>query len=221
MYNDEDILSKLGIDALSDMQLRMKDVMLGGVSDVVLLSATGSGKTLAYLIPLVRMLDASSDMVQAVVIVPGRELALQSCDVFKSMGTGFTAMCLYGGRPAMDEHRELDKLRPQVIFATPGRLVDHLDKGNFSPFSVKYVVIDEFDKCLKMGFADEMKRAFSMLPGVIRRFPFSLQQILLKRLSSFVNIGHVERIDYIDYDDAAGRDNLLYVKGVRKKDRSF
>lgn len=214
MYNDEDILSKLGIDALSDMQLRMKDVMLGGVSDVVLLSATGSGKTLAYLIPLVRMLDASSDMVQAVVIVPGRELALQSCDVFKSMGTGLTAMCLYGGRPAMDEHRELDKLRPQVVFATPGRLVDHLDKGNFSPFSVKYVVIDEFDKCLKMGFADEMKRAFSMLPGVIRRFLLSATDA--EEIPSFVNIGHVERIDYIDCDDAAGRIKLLYVKSQEK-----
>lgn len=69
-------MRRLGIDALSDMQLGMKDAMLGGGKDVVLLSPTGTGKTLAYLLPLAGMLDAASAEVQAVVIVPGRELAL-------------------------------------------------------------------------------------------------------------------------------------------------
>lgn len=214
MYSDEDILKKLGIDALSDMQVKMRDAMLGSRSDVVLLSATGSGKTLAYLLPLVHILDSSSDNVQAVVIVPGRELAMQSCAVFRSMGTGLGAMCLYGGRPAMDEHRELEKMKPQIVFATPGRLVDHLGKGNFNQYSVRYVVIDEFDKCLQMGFADEMKRAFGMLPGVGRRFLLSATDA--EEIPSFVNMRNVERIDYIGSDDMAQRVKLLCAKSDDK-----
>lgn len=214
MFDDEYILRKLGIEALSDMQLKMRDVMLGTDSDVVLLSATGSGKTLAYLLPLVHLLDTASDMVQAVVIVPGRELALQSCEVFKSMGTGLSAMCLYGGRPAMDEHRELNRLKPQVVFATPGRLVDHLDKGNFSPYGVRFVVIDEFDKCLKMGFADEMGRAFDMLPGVKRRFLLSATDA--DEIPSFVNIRRVERLDFTGSCDVTGRVRLFSLKSPDK-----
>lgn len=210
MYSDEDILRKIGITALSAMQLKMKDAMLGTKSDVVLLSSTGSGKTLAYLMPLAGMLDASSEMVQAVVIVPGRELALQSCEVFRSMGCALKGMCLYGGRPAMDEHRELEKIKPQVVFATPGRLVDHLSKNNFNPYTVKYIVIDEFDKCLKMGFADEMKRAFDLLPGVSRRFLLSATDA--EEIPSFVNMRHAVRLDYTAEGDVGGRVELYSVE---------
>ena len=74
----EEILDKLGIQQLTDMQVEAMNAILRTDDDVVLLSPTGSGKTLAYLLPLVQMLDAKSNDVQAVVIVPGRELALQS-----------------------------------------------------------------------------------------------------------------------------------------------
>lgn len=164
MRSENEILRKLGIEALSGMQVGMKNAMQDSKGDVVLLSSTGSGKTIAYLLPLTGMLDAGSNALQAVVIVPGRELALQSYEVFRSMGVGLRAMCLYGGRPAMDEHREMRKIVPQVVFATPGRLVDHLEKGNLDPRHVKYLVIDEFDKCLKMGFAGEMTKALGLLP---------------------------------------------------------
>ena len=130
-------MRRLGIDALSDMQLGMKDAMLGGGKDVVLLSPTGTGKTLAYLLPLAGMLDAASAEVQAVVIVPGRELALQSHEVFRSMACGLRSVCLYGGRPAMDEHRGLRRVMPQGVFATPGRLVDPLGKGNIAASAVR------------------------------------------------------------------------------------
>ena len=62
----------------------------------------------------------------------------------------------------MDEHRVMRQVRPQIIFGTPGRLNDHLDKGNLSAEHVKYLVIDEFDKCLEMGFQDEMSRLFCL-----------------------------------------------------------
>ena len=125
--NTQEILSKLHISELGQMQKDASDAVLHTDRDVVILAPTGSGKTLAYLLPLVQRLDAAIEEVQAVVIVPSRELALQSNDVFRSMGCGLRSMCLYGGRPTMDEHRAIQKVRPQVIFATPGRLNDHLE----------------------------------------------------------------------------------------------
>ena len=208
--NENEILRKLGIEALSKMQVGMKNAMLERNGDVVLLSATGSGKTLAYLLPLVKMLDAKAGTLQAVVIVPGRELALQSHEVFKGMGSGLRSMCLYGGRPTMDEHRELRRVMPQVVFATPGRLVDHLEKDNLNHYSVRYLVIDEFDKCLKMGFRDEMKRAVDMLPGVRRRFLLSATDA--EEIPGFVNMRGVERLDYLEGNDVAERIGLFLVK---------
>ena len=145
--NIETIIDKLGITP-NAMQQDAFNAILHSNKDVVVLSPTGSGKTLAYLLPMVQRLDASIDRVQAVVVVPGRELALQSLNVLKNLGCGLRAMSLYGGRPTMDEHREIRQVRPQIVFATPGRLNDHLDKQNFPVDNLKWMVIDEFDKCL-------------------------------------------------------------------------
>ena len=147
----QQIFRKLGIENLNDMQRQTADMLLHRSNDVVVLSATGSGKTLAYLLPLVQMLRADVGEVQAVVIVPGRELALQQHEVMQRMGCGLRSLALYGGRPTMDEHRELKKVCPQLVFATPGRLLDHLEKGNISAKAVRFLIIDEFDKCLQMG----------------------------------------------------------------------
>ena len=100
-------------------------------SDLILLSPTGSGKTLAYLLPLVSSLKKGVEGVQAVVLVPSRELALQIEQVFKAMATGFPVMSCYGGRPAMEEHRTMRGISPAVIIGTPGRMNDHLNKQNF------------------------------------------------------------------------------------------
>ena len=160
------VLEKLGIDSLNAMQQEAQECMLRGLNDVVVLSPTGSGKTLAYLLPLVQMLNAESEDVQALVIVPGRELAMQSDGVLKSMGTGIRSQACYGGRAAMDEHRVLKQNRPHVVFGTPGRLNDHLDKGNIVAHHIKYIVIDEFDKCLEMGFMNEMSRLVGKLAAL-------------------------------------------------------
>ena len=139
-------LEKLGFAELNPMQKKAIKTIGEGTDDVVILSPTGSGKTLAYLLPLIEKVDASLSQVQVVVVVPGRELALQSQTVLKNLGCGLRSMALYGGRATMDEHRQMREIKPQVVFATPGRINDHLDKGNISSLFVKYVVIDEFDK---------------------------------------------------------------------------
>ena len=153
---------------LNAMQTAVCDELLQHTDNLMVLSPTGSGKTLAYLLPLTRLLDAQSNQVQAVVVVPGRELALQSATVLKDMGCGLRGMACYGGRAAMDEHRKLREVQPQIVFATPGRLNDHLQKGNIEAHTIRYLFIDEFDKCLEMGFHDEMQQLIELLPKAIR-----------------------------------------------------
>ena len=179
---------------LNDMQLAAHHALLHSDKDVVVLSPTGSGKTLAYLLPLTERLTAEGDVLQAVVVVPGRELALQSAEVLKSLGSGLRGMALYGGRPTMDEHRELRKTLPHIVFATPGRLNDHLAKGNISAAGVEWLVIDEFDKCLEMGFQNEMSRLVGSLPQVRRRVLLSATES--EAIPRFVNMGRCERVDY-------------------------
>ncbi len=135
--NIEDTLRKLRIDELNAMQQDTMHAVLHTDRDIVVLAPTGSGKTLAYLLPIASRMDAQNDKVQVVVIVPSRELALQSHEVFQSMGSGMRSACLYGGRPTMDEHRAIMRTRPQIVFATPGRLNDHIDKLNFTTDSVR------------------------------------------------------------------------------------
>jgi len=193
--NINKVLDKLGIDSLNAMQQESMECMLRGRNDVVVLSPTGSGKTLAYLLPLVQMLNAESDEVQALVIVPGRELAMQSDGVLKSMGTGIRSQACYGGRAAMDEHRVLKQNRPHVVFGTPGRLNDHLDKGNIDALQIKYIIIDEFDKCLEMGFMNEMSRLVGKLTNLQRRFLLSATDA--EQIPQFVEMRRTDRLDYL------------------------
>ena len=185
------ILTKLHISELNEMQQHAAEAILGSDGDVVLLSPTGSGKTLAYLLPLVQAIDHSPLTIdhspltidhspltidhwpQALVITPGRELALQSHQVLQSMGCGIRSTACYGGRAAMDEHKVLKEVRPQIVFGTPGRLNDHLDKENISRYGIRWLVIDEFDKCLEMGFQQEMQKLIKSLPALERRILLS------------------------------------------------
>lgn len=180
--------------------------------NVVLLSPTGSGKTLAYLLPLIESLKAEQPAVQALVIVPSRELAMQTVEVVKQGGADIRALALYGGRPAMEEHRTLNGVRPQLLVGTPGRLLDHLTKGNFSADSIHTLVIDEFDKCLELGFRDEMSQIFAHLPGVRKRFLLSAtdNEEITRFLPEYV------RLDYLDSTEAAERIEQLYVSSPQK-----
>lgn len=208
------ILNKLGIE-LNDMQQDALRAIQYGNQDVVVLSPTGSGKTLAYLLPLSQLVDAADDEPQAIVVTPGRELALQSSTVLKNMGSGLRAMACYGGRSTMDEHRVLRQVRPQIIFGTPGRLNDHLDKGNFSPYHIKYLVIDEFDKCLEMGFQDEMSRLVKSLPGLRRHFLLSATES--EEIPRFVHMGKVEKLDYrMDEEQVPERVHIYKVMSPEK-----
>ena len=197
------------------MQQDALDTICSSNDDVVVLSPTGTGKTLAYLLPLTELVDASSDDLQTVVVVPGRELALQSATVLKGLSSGIRSLACYGGRPAMDEHRQLRQVCPQVIFGTPGRLNDHLDKGNISPAQIGILVIDEFDKCLEMGFSDEMIRLLAKLPNIRRRILLSATDA--EEIPHFVGHSNIRRIDYLSENkNVSGRIALHRVDSPEK-----
>ena len=200
------------------MQQHAAEAILRSDGDVVLLSPTGTGKTLAYLLPLVQQLDASSDAVQALVVVPGRELALQSDRVLRDMGSGIRSASCYGGRAAMDEHRRLKEVMPQIVFGTPGRLNDHLDKDNISRYGIRWLVIDEFDKCLDMGFHHEMEKLIKSLPGLQRRVLLSATNA--EQIPQFVNMAKKGTVvDFLPADEQTSERVTLYEVKSSQKDK--
>ena len=218
----EKILTKLHISELNEMQQHAAEAILGSDGDVVLLSPTGTGKTLAYLLPLVQLIDHSPLTIDhwptALVITPGRELALQSDNVLKSMGCGLRSTACYGGRAAMDEHKVLKEVKPQIVFGTPGRLNDHLDKENISRYEIRYLVIDEFDKCLEMGFQAEMQKLIKSLPGLQRRILLSATNA--EEIPQFVNMSKKGTlIDFLPDDEQTSERVTLYEVHSPEKDK--
>lgn len=208
-------LEKLGIAELNSMQQEAYDAILRTQNDVLILSPTGSGKTLAYLLPLVELIDANNDNVQALVVVPGRELSLQSDRVLRQMGCGVRSQACYGGRTAMEEHKVLKKNRPQIVFGTPGRINDHLEKGNIDANNIKYLVIDEFDKCLEMGFQNEMSKLIATLPALRRRVLLSATEA--EQIPRFVEMKKTQRLDYLDDEqEVSERVEVYEVKSPQK-----
>ena len=159
-------LTNTGIEALNEMQQAVLDA--GTSKDMVLLSPTGSGKTLAFLLPLLTTLTDEEKKIQALIIAPSRELALQIETVFRSMGSGYKVNCCYGGHPLRTEKKSLEH-PPTVLIGTPGRILDHIERGNIDLDTVRTLILDEFDKSLELGFLSEMKEILAHLSGVRRR----------------------------------------------------
>lgn len=212
-----DILDNLKIEQLNPMQEAVGRVY-ESCKSLIVLSPTGSGKTLAFLLPLVQGLLASTEAVQAVVLVPSRELALQIEGVFKAMNTGFKVMSCYGGRPAMDEHRTMRSLKPAVIVGTPGRMNDHLHKGNFGVEEIRTLVIDEFDKCLEFGFQEEMAEVVGQLPALKKRVLLSATDA--EEIPQFTGVAEgeagVEKLDFLTEEGVSSRLTLQQILSPQK-----
>ncbi|MFN5878855.1 MAG: DEAD/DEAH box helicase [Flavobacteriales bacterium] len=149
------ILRNMGFNELNELQeetLKMSRIK----DDLLILSQTGSGKTFAFLLPLFLRLDLKTKGVQAVILAPSRELALQIDGVFRSMQTGFKVLSCYGGHSMQVEKNSLSEA-PTVLIGTPGRICDHIHRSNLNLATVEQLVIDEYDKCLEFGFEDQMK----------------------------------------------------------------
>ena len=208
------ILKKYNIESLNKMQEAAGEAVLNSGKDVVILSPTGSGKTLAYMLPLVQKLNPDEENVQAVIIVPGRELALQSASVLNGLGCGLRAMSCYGGRPTMDEHRMMRNTKPHLIFATPGRMNDHIDKGNVQTDDIKYLVIDEFDKCLEMGFSDEMSALLGKLNNLQQRILLSATDA--EEIPEFVSMHSTVKLNYLEEKQISDRIRVFKLRSQKK-----
>lgn len=189
----QDALRKLNIDALNTMQMAALAHCRAN-SSMVLLSPTGTGKTLAFLLPLLERLDQRRSGVQAIIVLPSRELARQVFEVWRAMATPFQMTALYGGRPLEQEVASLGGASTSVIVGTPGRLLDHLNRSSFAVDKCTHLVIDEFDKCLEMGFRDEMSKLIDKLPAVTSRFLLSATDA--DEIPQFAGTADVERLDY-------------------------
>lgn len=187
------ILDRLQIPALNEMQHAAVRSAIS--NDIMLLSPTGSGKTLAFLIPVLSGLDAGSHTVQAVILVPSRELALQIGQVFKAMDTGFKISCCYGGHSVKTEKNNLVQ-PPAVLIGTPGRLAFHLRQENFDPAFVKTLVLDEFDKALESGFEDDMSFIISRLENVSRRILTSATR--MEKVPGFTGLKDHAEVNFLN-----------------------
>lgn len=180
------------------MQLAAGDAMDKN-NNVLLLSATGSGKTLAYLLPLVKLLDPANKNTQAIIIVPSRELALQIESVFKSMGSDNKVTCCYGGHLRETEENNL-KQPPALLIGTPGRLADHIRRGNITVDAIETLVLDEFDKSLELGFHTEMSFIIGSLKSLNKKILTSATKGL--EIPAFVGIDELATLDFQNDKDA-------------------
>ncbi|MCH5241556.1 MAG: DEAD/DEAH box helicase [Muribaculaceae bacterium] len=162
----EGIKTRLGIENLNEMQKEMM-AMATESRDIILLSPTGSGKTLAFTLPLLKMMKPSTGRIQCVVIAPSRELVIQIAGVMREAGKIFRVVALYGGHSVEDEVNSL-KVTPDIVVATPGRLLDHSVRHNLELLPVRLLVLDEFDKTLELGFEEEMSKLMKRLKNVSR-----------------------------------------------------
>ena len=188
----ENVLKNLKIVALNDMQ--HEAIQAAENHDTILLSPTRSGKTLAFLLPVLSRLDANSTGIQAIILVPSRELALQIEQVFKNMGTGFKVNCCYGGHPVKTEKNNLVE-PPAVLIGTPGRIAYHVRNENFNPAPIHTLVLDEFDKALEFGFEVDMAFIISKLENLKRRILTSATKML--EIPSFAGIKKPMEVNFL------------------------
>ncbi len=211
-------LQRLSIEKLNPMQIAFLETA-ALPNDVLLHAPTGSGKTLAFLLALLGKLQPTEQpTTQALILAPSRELALQIDQVFRTLQTGYKINCCYGGHPIAIELQNL-QTPPAVLVGTPGRIADHLRRESITTASIQYLVLDEFDKSLELGFEKDMAAIVEALP--------QLQQHLLTSATNAVVIPEFLSLHepaYLDFTARRPTSDRLGIKAImtsstnRKKD---
>jgi superfamily II DNA/RNA helicase len=208
-------LQNLNIKSLNDMQMAAIEAAKKS-HDVVLLSPTGSGKTIAFLFPVLQQLKQDVKGVQALIVVPSRELALQIESVFKQMQTGFKINACYGGHSTKTERNNLEQA-PAILVGTPGRIAFHIRNKYLDTSTIHFLVLDEFDKALEFGFQNDLSFIIFQLPKIKRRMLTSATQ--MDEIPEFTGIHHPIELNYMSETPAKPKGLLVKVVKSNSKEK--
>ena len=215
-----DILDKENITIPSPIQENAIPLLLDG-KDVIGMAKTGTGKTFAYSIPLIENIDLNNRFIKALILCPTRELSIQvKKEVEKLLSNFNLSICaIYGGESYEIQNRRL-KNKPDIIVGTPGRIIDQMEKGNIDFSNVKYLVLDEADEMLKMGFEEDLEKILSNVPKERQTALFSatLPSFVVKVGKNYMNSPVEVRIEN-DKMTVDSIDQIVYFcKKESKKD---
>tara|TARA_R110002096_G_scaffold434692_1_gene657398 strand:- start:22443 stop:23744 length:1302 start_codon:yes stop_codon:yes gene_type:complete len=194
MKNQKEILQKLGIEALNNMQLEAQKSIVQN-PETLLLSPTGTGKTLAFLLPIIQQLQIEIQEVQCLILVPSRELAIQIEQVCREIGSGYKVNSVYGGQAMSKDKLNLQQA-PAILVGTPGRVADHLRKGSFDTRHLNFLVLDEFDKSLEIGFEEDMKEILGRINNLKNKILTSATSEI--EIPKFVGLNSVNTINFLN-----------------------
>ena len=174
----DDILSaieELGYESPMPVQEKTIPFMLEQTADLVALAQTGTGKTAAFGLPVLNLIDATRKQTQALVLSPTRELCIQIANDLKGYSKNMRGMRIvpvYGGEDIRTQLRQLDTA-PQIIVATPGRLIDLIERGKVELGAIDFLILDEADEMLNMGFKEDIETILQRTPDTRRTMLFS------------------------------------------------
>ena len=184
-----DAISKLGYVSPTKVQQKVIPLALEK-NDLVVRSQTGSGKTAAYTIPISEMIDWLENKPQSLILTPTRELAVQVKDDITNIGRlkRLKAVAIYGRQSFAVQKTEM-KQKTHVVVGTPGRVLDHIERGTINLMQIKYLVIDEADEMLSMGFLDQVERILKELPKdrITMLFSATLPEPVINMATKFMN----------------------------------
>lgn len=222
----DDILSaieELGYEQPMPVQEKAIPFMLEQTADLVALAQTGTGKTAAFGLPVLNMIDAARKQVQALVLAPTRELCIQISNDLKGYSKNMRGMRIvpvYGGEDIRTQLRQLDT-PPQIIVATPGRLIDLIERGKIELGAIDFLVLDEADEMLNMGFKEDIETILQRTPDSRRTMLFSatmpkeIAMIARKYMKNFEEItvgtknSGAENVEHIYYVSQAKQRYLV------------
>ncbi len=186
----QNIKERLGISSLNELQTA---AMACERRSMIILAPTGSGKTVAFAIPLLNALGEAGGGIRGLVLAPTRELVLQIAEVIRKAGAGYRTVALYGGHSFEEEVKSLS-VTPDIVVATPGRLLDHIQRGTVIASTVKALVVDEYDKALELGFLGQMSKIGRRLGRL--RLTVVTSATALAELPDFIDLRDAETIDF-------------------------
>jgi ATP-dependent RNA helicase DeaD len=224
------VIADLRFDEPTPIQSQTIPLLLDG-KDVVGLAQTGTGKTLAFGLPLARTIEPEYTDVQALVLVPTRELANQVHDVFVHLGYhyGFDTIRLVGGKPIRKDFDALER-GGQVIVGTPGRVIDHIKRGTLSLKQVGFAVLDEADEMLDIGFAKDIDFILKKAPAnrqtalFSATMPMSITRLVWRYMRDSERVDATDSIKQMPADgvrqlycEVAERDKFLALRHIYRE----